>query len=124
MSMMRTPLIQCRNISPVTAREFGRLGVYTVEQLKELGWKEACLLRAECFLSRINLNVFRSVIGAVYGVDYQIPPDEDADTQRKVIELRNPGVPRALRRSAECAGGLRSLLREPIRAESYRDEYR
>lgn len=88
-STMPTPLIEGRNIGPVTAREFERLGIYTVEQLRELGWKEACLLWVERFPSRINLNAFRSVAGAVYGVDYnQIPPDEDADVRRTIIELR------------------------------------
>lgn len=88
-SVTRTPLIQGKNIGPVTAKEFERLGIYTVEQLRELGWKEACLLWVERFPSRINLNAFRSVIGAVYGLDYnQIPPDEDAEAQRTVMELR------------------------------------
>ena len=86
---MGTPLIKGRNIGPVTAREFERLGISTVEQLKELGWKEACLLWAERYPSRINLNAFRSIVGAVYDRDYNdIPPDEDADARRAVKELR------------------------------------
>ena len=98
-STMPTPLIEGRNIGPVTAREFERLGIYTVEQLRELGWKEACLLWVERFPSRINLNAFRSVAGAVYGVDYnQIPPDEDAEAERTAVELRRAA--QALKRAA------------------------
>jgi hypothetical protein len=86
---MPTPLIEGRNIGPVMAQEFKRLGIHTVEQFWELGWKEACLLWVERFPSRINLNAFRSVVGAVYGVEYnRIPPDEDADVRRTVDELR------------------------------------
>jgi hypothetical protein len=82
-------LINGKNIGPVTAREFARLGIHTVEELRELGWKEACLLWVERFPARINLNAFRSVIGAIYGADWnRIPPDEDADAQRTVKELR------------------------------------
>ena len=99
-SVPRTPLIQGKNIGPVTAKEFERLGIYSVEQLQELGWREAFLLWAERFPSRINLNAFRSVIGAVYGLDYnQIPPEEVEEAVRTVQELRR--ATRAKNRSGD-----------------------
>ena len=86
---MKTPLIQARNLGPVSVREFARLRIHTLEQLQELGWEEACLLWAGRFPSRINLNAFRSVIGAVYGVDWnRIPPDDDARARRLIDRLR------------------------------------
>ena len=86
---MGTPLIKGRNIGPVVARELERLGISTVEQLKELGWKEVCLLWAESYPARINLNAFRAIIGAVYDLNHNcIPPEEDADARRTVKELR------------------------------------
>jgi hypothetical protein len=85
----RTPLIRGKNIGPVTAGEFERLGIHTLEHLRDVGWREACLLWVERFPSRINLNAFRSVIGAVYGLEYNhIPPDEDAAARRMVENLR------------------------------------
>jgi hypothetical protein len=86
---MNTPIVKARNLGPVCAREFARLGIYTLEHLRDLGWKEACLMWAERFPSRINLNAFRSVIGAVYDVDWnRIPPEEDADARRTLDQLR------------------------------------
>ena len=86
---MPTSLIEARNIGPVTAREFASLGVFTLEQLMDLGWREACLLWVERYPERINLNAFRSVIGAIHNVDYnQIPPQDDVEAVQLVPSLR------------------------------------
>ena len=87
---MPTPLIEGKNIGPVTAHEFASLGIFTLEQLMDLGWREACLLWVERYPERINLNAFRSVIGAVYNVSYnQIPPQDDAEAVLLVRHLRH-----------------------------------
>ena len=87
---MPTPLIKARNLGPASAREFGKLGIHTLEHLRELGWKEACLLWAEKFPARVNLNAFRSVIGAVYDVDWnRIPPREEEAARRILHQLRS-----------------------------------
>lgn len=85
-----TPLTKARNLGPASAGEFAVLGVRTLEHLRELGWREACLMWVERFPSRINLNAFRSVVGAVYGVGWnEIPPEEDAAVRRLLKELRS-----------------------------------
>lgn len=85
-----TPLTKARNLGPASAREFAALGVRTLEHLRELGWREACLLWVERFPARINLNAFRSVVGAIYDVPWnRIPPDEEAAVQRLLRELRS-----------------------------------
>jgi hypothetical protein len=86
---LTTPLTRAKNLGPVSARELGRLGIHTLEHLRELGWQEAALLWVDRFPSRVNLNAFRSLIGAIYGVDWnRIPPEEEARARRLVDRLR------------------------------------
>lgn len=83
-------MMEARNLGPVSVRELGRCGIHTLAQLREMGWKEACLLWVEYYPARINLNAFRSVIGAIYGVNWnRIPPAEDAEARRLVEDLRH-----------------------------------
>lgn len=84
-----TPLRRARNLGPVSARELAGLGIQSLEQLREIGWREACLMWAERCPRRINLNAFRSVIGAVYGVSWnEIPVLEDLEARSLIASLR------------------------------------
>ena len=78
-----------KNLGPVCARELGQLGIHTLEHMRDLGWQEVCLKWVERFPSRVNLNAFRCVIGAICDVRWsEIPQEADAEAQRMVRQLR------------------------------------
>lgn len=86
---MRTPIEKARNLGPVSARELASLGIRTLEQLQELGWREACLLWAERYPARINLNAFVSVVGAIREQAWnEIDPASREEARRLVLKLR------------------------------------
>jgi hypothetical protein len=59
------PLAQVKNFGPVTLAEFHALGLFTLEQLEELGFEEVCRKWVERYPERLNANAFLGVVTAL-----------------------------------------------------------
>lgn len=58
-------------LGPTCDPELASLGIHTLDDLRELGWEEACVRWAEAYPLRLNVNAFVGVIAAVEGVDWR-----------------------------------------------------
>ncbi len=47
------------------------MGIETVEDLRELGWEDACVRWSDAYPLRLNVNAFSGVVAATEGVDWQ-----------------------------------------------------
>lgn len=73
---MNTPISKARNLGPVSEVELESVGITSLEQMVEMGWENVCLRYVEMYPSRLNLNAFTSIIGAIYDQDWRkIDPD-------------------------------------------------
>jgi len=83
-----TSIEKARNLGPVSAAEFRTLGIFSLEQIREMGWQEAFALWVEAYPERLNLNAAAALIGAVEDVDWRkIPPNEKAAARRLLASL-------------------------------------
>ncbi|MFO0584329.1 MAG: TfoX/Sxy family DNA transformation protein [Anaeromyxobacter sp.] len=73
-------------LGPTCAPELASIGLETVEDLRELGWEEACIRWVEAFPLRLNVNAFYGVIAAVEGVDWR---ELDEGWKRRARALRD-----------------------------------
>ena len=78
------PLENARNIGPVSAAELDFIGIRTVAQMRDYGWEEVCVRWAEAFPSRIHVNAFLAVIGAIEDVDWR---RVDPELRRQAVAL-------------------------------------
>ena len=85
----RTPVAKARNLGPVTGRELNSVGIYSLEQLRQLGWEEACLRWIRLFPGRLNRNAFSALLGALEDVDWRsLSPTQQLEVERLVHKLR------------------------------------
>ncbi len=85
---------EVRNLGPLTQAELASVGIYSAEQMAELGWPEVCLRWVEAFPARANLNAFAAVIGAIDGVDWRkIDPLQKEAARKLAQRLRRRSDP-------------------------------
>jgi hypothetical protein len=58
-------------LGPTCGPELASIGIETVEDLRELGWEEACVRWAEAFPLRLNANAFAGIVAAIEDVDWR-----------------------------------------------------
>lgn len=63
---MKRPLL-----GPTCGPELAAIGIETVDDLRELGWEEACIRWSEAFPLRLNVNAFYGIVAAIEGVDWR-----------------------------------------------------
>lgn len=73
-------------LGPTCGPELASLGIDTVEDLRELGWEEACIRWCEAFPLRLNLNAFYGIVAAIEGVDWR---DLDVGWKTRIRALRD-----------------------------------
>jgi hypothetical protein len=84
-----TPIVQARNLGPVTSRELRELGIETLAQLRREGWESVFRRWTEAFPERVHETACRALAGAVEACDWRLlPPDLLADVRRVVAEVR------------------------------------
>ncbi len=67
-----TPIEKARNIGPVVSEALRASGIHTVEQLRELGWREAWQILCEHFPRYDNLNCAYGLAGAELDIDWRL----------------------------------------------------
>ena len=83
-SQLRVPIKDARNLGPKTADELEALDIFFLDQLEKMGWEESCILWAENFPHRLNLNAFTAIIGAIEDQDWR---QIDSDLKRQAKQL-------------------------------------
>jgi hypothetical protein len=86
---MGTPIEQARNLGPTTGPELRACGISTLEDLQQVGWKEALLRVVELFPARAHLNMAYGLIGAIEDTDWrEIDPTAKAEARELVRRMR------------------------------------
>jgi hypothetical protein len=81
-----TKLAKARNLGPQSGAELESIGIKSLEQLREIGWEDACTRWAERYPARVNLNAFASVIGAIHDLDWREIDPALKDEARRLIQ--------------------------------------
>lgn len=87
----QTPIEEARNLGPVSGGELRSLGIETVEQLKAMGWEKAFHRLCELYPHRANMNMLKSLIGAVDDVDWRKLDSEQKAEAKAVLSAIDDG---------------------------------
>lgn len=80
---------KARNLGPISAKRLNEIGIFTLSDLKERGWKHVMLALALVSEKNINLNFARALIGAELDVDWRnIPGDHLYEAQELLKNLK------------------------------------
>lgn len=80
------PIEEARNLGPQSGKEFRTIGIDSLGKLKEMGWEQACIALAMEYPSRVNLNAFTSIIGAIYNQDWRFIDPELKDKAKELLK--------------------------------------
>jgi hypothetical protein len=58
-------------LGPTCDPELASIGIHTLDDLRDLGWEEACIRWAEAYPLRLNVNAFYGIVAAIEGVDWR-----------------------------------------------------
>lgn len=72
-------------LGPTCDPELASIGIHTLDDLRDLGWEEACVRWAEAYPLRLNVNAFYGVVAAIEGVDWR---DLDQGWRARVRALK------------------------------------
>lgn len=85
-------LCELPNIGKVVEEQLNRAGIYTYEQLKEIGSKQAWL-RIRAFDASACIHRLYSLEGAIlYISKKQLPPETKAELKEFYHYINNPGM--------------------------------
>lgn len=82
----KTPIEHARNLSDLTGGELRGVGIETLEDLRRVGWREACLMLVSENPQRINLNAFTAIIGAEMDLDWRNVDPKLKEEARQMIK--------------------------------------
>jgi hypothetical protein len=82
----KTPIINARNLGPVSAQILESVGVSTLEELKKRGWQKVAFEVSQAHPGFLNLNMFRALIGACLDCDWREIPENDLAEARSLMK--------------------------------------
>ena len=86
---MRIKIEDAKNLGPVSAAEMQALGVEYLDQIEEMGWEEFCIRYVELFPSRLNLNAFTAIIGALHDQDWRsVDPGLKSEAKQLIARIK------------------------------------
>lgn len=84
---MRSPLLQVRNLGPMSAYMLAEAGIQSVEDLRELGAVEAYARLKFAFGRRIGLNALWALDAGLADIDWRsLPPERKAELRASLAE--------------------------------------
>lgn len=89
MSQNPTPIIKAKNLGPQVEKELAKLGITTLEQIKDIGWEKMCFEYAQAYPNRLNLNLFYAILGAVKNIDWrELKPSDKEKAKELLLALK------------------------------------
>ena len=79
-----TKISEARNLGPKSESELNQMGINSLEQMIELGWKKVCLEYIYFYPDKINLNMITAIIGAIYNQDWR---NVDPELKKEALEM-------------------------------------
>jgi hypothetical protein len=99
-----TPLHHARNLGPVSAEALVAAGVRSLEELRQIGWREAWDRLASRYPSYAHLNMGRALAGAIQDCDWRELPSAELDALRSFQSRRYDSWSIAPRRIRSAMG--------------------
>jgi len=67
----KTLIKDAKNLGPIVSAELEAIDIIYLEQLQKMGWQDSCVKYVEYYPSRLNLNAFCAIIGAINNQDWR-----------------------------------------------------
>jgi hypothetical protein len=82
----RVSVADARNLGPVSADEWARLGYHTLGDLLRAGFEVAFTHLVSAFPARLNKNASRALLGALRGKDWRILSPEEVRLADSLVD--------------------------------------